>query len=63
MYDPKGNKIYEGIFINNVPKECKNIKLFDLYGNIKYEGDLLDGLYDNNGKIFNKNMCYIMEDF
>ena len=56
IYDPKGNKIYEGIFINNVPKEYKNIKLFDLDGSIIYEGDLLDGLYDNNGKIFQKNM-------
>ena len=55
MFDPKGYKIYEGIFINNVPKECKNIKLFDLEGNIIYEGDLLDGLYDNNGKIFVNN--------
>ena len=53
--DPKGNKIYEGIFINNIPKECKNIKLFNLDGNIIYEGDLLDGLYYNYGKIFENN--------
>ena len=55
MFDPNGKKIYEGILINNVPKESKNIKLFNLDGVLLYARDFLDGIYDNNGKIFENN--------
>ena len=41
LYDPKGNIIYKGEFINNKPKEDKNIKLYDTNESLKYEGDLL----------------------
>ena len=52
MYDPNGNKIYEGKFINNIPIKCKNIKLYNLYKELIYEGDILDGKYDGVAKIY-----------
>ena len=52
MYDPNGNKIYEGKFINNIPIKCKNIKLYNLYKKLIYEGDILDGKYDGVVKIY-----------
>ena len=36
LYDPEGNKIYEGQFMNNIPKESKNIHLYEIEGNLKY---------------------------
>ena len=54
MYALGGNKIYEGKFINNVPMEGKNIKLYNLDKYSIYEGDLLEGLYDNYGIIYSK---------
>ena len=52
IYDPNGKKIYEGKFMNNNPIISKNIKLFNLDGTLLYEGDLLDGMYYNYGKMF-----------
>ena len=45
LYDPEGNIIYEGIFINNRPKEGKNLKLFDINKFLIYQGDLLNGQF------------------
>ena len=61
LFDPYGNKIYEGKFMNNNPFQIKNIKLFNLDKKLIYEGELIDGLYDNYGKINNKYGSLIYE--
>jgi len=50
-YDPNGNKIYVGLFMNNKPKEGKNIKYYLLNGKLEYEGDFLDGQYHGHGTL------------
>ena len=55
LYDPEGNKIYEGEFNNNNPKECKNITLYDLNKKIIFIGDLSEGKYNGYGKIYQDN--------
>ena len=59
LYDPNGNIIYKGDFINDKPKEGKNLKIYEHNGEIKYEGDFLDGDYTYGtlygyGKYFKK---------
>ena len=44
--------VYEGIFMNNKPKEAKNIKLYKLNGELEYEGDLLDGQFHGQGTLY-----------
>ena len=61
LYDPKGNIIYKGEFINNKPKEGKNIKLYDTSESLKYEGDLLNGQYHGNGTLYYNNCTYDKE--
>ena len=59
LYDPEEKKIYEGEFSNNKPKECKNIKLYELNGYIKFIGDLSEGKYQGYGKLYrNNNLLY-----
>jgi len=59
LYDPEGNKIYEGEFMNNNPKTCTNIKLYELNGNIKFIGDLIEGKYQGYGKLYkNSKLLY-----
>ena len=53
-YDPNGNKIYEGIFINENPKEGKNLRIYEYNGEIKYEGDFLEGNYNGYGILYGK---------
>ena len=55
LYDPEGNKIYEGEFTNNQPKDCKNINLYELNGNLKFAGDLSDGKYSGFGKLYKES--------
>lgn len=55
LYDLNGNIIYEGLFINNKPKEGKNLKLYTTRGSITYEGDLLNGQYHGNGTLYVDN--------
>ena len=52
MYDPNENKIYEGNFMNNKPKEAKNIKLYKLNGELEYEGDILNGQFHAHGTLY-----------
>ena len=52
IYDPKGNKIYQGKFLNNIPIEGKDLKVYQIDGKLKYQGDILDGKYDNLGKLY-----------
>jgi len=52
LYDPDENKLYSGDFINNNPKEGKNLKIFELNGDLKYEGDFLNGMYHKYGKLY-----------
>ena len=53
-YEPNGYKIYEGIFINNRPKEGKKLKLYKLDGELEYEGDFLNGNYHGYGTLYEK---------
>ena len=52
IYEPNGNKIYQGTFINNIPKEGKNIKLYNIYRNLVYQGDLVNGQYEGKGTLY-----------
>jgi len=54
LYDPDGNEIYEGLFMNNNPKEGKNLKLYRTSGNINYEGKILNGEYHGHGILYGK---------
>ena len=59
LYDPQGNLIYDGEFMNNHPKEIKNVNLYELNKNIKFTGDLSKGKYQGYGKLFkNNNLLY-----
>jgi len=52
LYDQNGNKLYEGKFMNNKPKEAKNIKLYKLTGELEYEGDILNGQFHGQGTLY-----------
>ena len=55
LYDPSNNKIFEGEYENNIPKEGKNITLYNLDGFLKYKGDLYNFKYHGYGKLYNDN--------
>ncbi len=57
LYDPNGNIIYKGDFINDKPKEGKNLKLYEHNGEIKDEGDFLDGDY-SYGTLYGYNYYF-----
>ena len=62
LYDPNGNIIYEGLFEKNKPKEGQNLKLYNTYGWLTYEGDLLNFQYHGNGTLYeNRNYEYEYE--
>ena len=63
LYDPKGEKIYEGEFIKGQPKEIKNINLYELNGNIKFKGDLSEGKYQGFGKLYENNILLYEGNF
>ena len=48
-YNPKGEKLYEGEFKNEIPKESKNIIIYDDNTNKIYEGEIHDGKYEGFG--------------
>ena len=52
LYDVDGKNIYEGEIRNNIPKEGKNLKLYEINGYLKYKGDIFDYSYHGNGKIY-----------
>jgi hypothetical protein len=52
LFSPQGDKVYEGEFIDNYPKEGKNITIYDINGNTEYIGDLFNGKYNGYGKLF-----------
>ena len=54
-YDPKGKEIYIGDFINNKPKEGKDIEVYNLYKNLEYKGDLVNGTKEGYGTIYYEN--------
>ena len=56
-FDPHGVKLYKGLFMNNKPKEGKNIKYYNLNGDLEYEGDFLEGQYHGYGTL-NINYYY-----
>ena len=56
LYDLKGLKLYKGDFKNNMPKEGKNIKLYNINGNLEFEGEIFDFAYNGKGKTFEKNI-------
>ena len=49
-------KIYEGEYINNIPKKGKNIKLYKFNENLKYEGEILNGKYNGHGKLYEEGI-------
>ena len=52
LFDPEGKITYKGDIINKNPKEGKNIKLYEINGNLIYEGDFLDGKYHGHGTLY-----------
>ena len=54
IYDPFGKMIYKGIFIENSPKEGKNIKIYRLNEELDYDGDILNGQYNGHGTLYEK---------
>ena len=52
LFSPKGNKLYEGEFMDNCPKEGKNVTKYDIYGYLEYIGDLYNGKYNGYGKLY-----------
>ena len=52
LFSPKGDKVYEGEFIDNYPKEGKNISIYNINRIIEYIGDLFNGKYNGYGKLF-----------
>ena len=61
LFSPEGNKVYEGEFIDNYPKEGKNITIYNIKGIIKYIGDLFNGKYNGCGKLLKTIYCYCDE--
>ena len=57
-YSPDGMKIYEGEFKNDIPKESKNIIIYDNNTNKIYEGEIHDGKYEGKGIEY----CPLMKD-
>ena len=52
LYDLKGNITYNGKYINNLPIEGKNISIYELNRELKYQGDILDCKYHGTGKYY-----------
>ena len=52
LFAPNGEKIYEGLFMNNNPKEGNNFKIYRKNGMIEYEGDILNGQYQGHGILY-----------
>ena len=52
LFSPEGNKLYEGEFIDNYPKEGKNVTIYNIHEDIEYIGDLLNGKFDGYGKLY-----------
>ena len=48
-YSPDGEKLYEGEFINEIPKFSEKIIIYDINTNKIYEGGIFDGLYNGEG--------------
>jgi len=51
LFSPEGDKVYEGEFIDNIPKEGKNISVYNIDRIIEYIGDLSNGKYNGYGKL------------
>ena len=64
-YDPIGNILYKGEFKEDIPKEGKNIKIYDLKGNLKYDGDTYNFKYEGYEKIYKefKNLLLYEGEF
>ena len=52
LYGLNNEKIYEGEFNDNIPKEGKGIKLYNLNGNLEYDGDIANSKYNGYGKLY-----------
>jgi len=59
LFSPIGDKVYEGEFIDNYPKEGKNITIYNINGNIEYIGDFFNGKFNGYGKLLENRLgCY-----
>ena len=52
LFSPEGNIVYEGEFIDNYPKEGKNIIIYNINRIIEYIGDLFNGKYNGYRILF-----------
>ncbi len=55
LYDKNKSILYKGDFVNNLPKEGKNILIYKVNGKLKYKGDILDGKYHGIGLLKDEN--------
>ena len=59
LFDLDGKITYDGKFIDKIPIEGKNIKLYDINNkDLKYEGDILNCKYHGKGKLNNGSLFY-----
>ena len=59
LFDLEGKITYDGEFIDEIPIEGKNIKLYDINNkHLEYEGDMLNCKYHGKGKLYNYNLFY-----
>mgnify|MGYP002626662292 FL=1 len=63
LYDLEGKITYEGKFINNIPIEGKNIKIFNLNKSLEYEGDLVNCKYNGKGKLYKNRYLFYDGEF
>ena len=63
LYDPKGNVIYEGKFIDNFPEECNNITFYDLNEDIMFIGNFKKGKFNEYGKYYKGKNNLIFEGY
>ena len=63
LYDLEGKITYSGNFINNIPVEGKNIKLYNKYETLIYEGDIVNCKYDGKGKLYKHGYLFYVGEF
>ena len=55
---------YDGAFINNIPVEGKNIKIYELrYNSLVYEGDIINCKYNGKGKLYKHGYLFYDGEF
>ena len=52
LFSPLGTILYEGEFIDNYPKEGKNLEIYNIHRNLEFIGDFVNGKYNGSGKLY-----------